>query len=147
MSLSLYDTHSREIRPVRPMDGETLRFYCCGPTVYGPAHIGNFRTFVMQDVFRRGRSNVFIWLRNLPDSVIRAKALLTLTTHSDSRFLYERVGQVISTDPITVPKNGKVPCAGVFLGPDLDPEELLQVSREYLHPDCHFPLTIQAHAE
>ena len=53
MSLSLYDTHSRKIRPVRPMDGETLRFYCCGPTVYGPAHIGNFRTFVMQDVFRR----------------------------------------------------------------------------------------------
>ncbi|MEO0416094.1 MAG: cysteine--tRNA ligase [Verrucomicrobiota bacterium] len=35
------------------MDGDTLRMYCCGPTVYGPAHIGNFRTFVMQDVFRR----------------------------------------------------------------------------------------------
>lgn len=34
-------------------DGATLRFYCCGPTVYGPAHIGNFRTFVLQDVFRR----------------------------------------------------------------------------------------------
>ena len=53
MSLSLYDTQSRKIRSVRPMDGETLRFYCCGPTVYGPAHIGNFRTFVIQDVFRR----------------------------------------------------------------------------------------------
>ena len=52
-SLSLYDTFSREIRPVQPLDGSTLRFYCCGPTVYGPAHIGNFRTFVMQDVFRR----------------------------------------------------------------------------------------------
>ena len=35
------------------MDGESVRFYGCGPTVYGPAHIGNFRTFVMQDVFRR----------------------------------------------------------------------------------------------
>lgn len=35
------------------MDGTTLRFYCCGPTVYGPAHIGNLRTFVLQDVFRR----------------------------------------------------------------------------------------------
>ncbi len=35
------------------MDGETYRFYCCGPTVYGPAHIGNFRTFVLQDTFRR----------------------------------------------------------------------------------------------
>lgn len=53
MPLSLYDTLTREIRPLRPIDGETLRFYCCGPTVYGPAHIGNFRTFVMQDVFRR----------------------------------------------------------------------------------------------
>ena len=53
MPLSLYDTQSRKIRSVRPMDGETRRFYCCGPTVYGPAHIGNFRTFVVQDVFRR----------------------------------------------------------------------------------------------
>ncbi|MDA7914582.1 cysteine--tRNA ligase, partial [Akkermansiaceae bacterium] len=35
------------------MDGKVFRFYCCGPTVYGPAHIGNFRTFVIQDVMRR----------------------------------------------------------------------------------------------
>lgn len=35
------------------MDGQRLRFYCCGPTVYGRAHVGNFRTFIMQDVFRR----------------------------------------------------------------------------------------------
>jgi cysteinyl-tRNA synthetase len=35
------------------MDGESVRFYGCGPTVYGPAHIGNFRTFVLQDIFRR----------------------------------------------------------------------------------------------
>lgn len=36
-----------------PLDGRSFRFYCCGPTVYGPAHIGNFRTFVLQDVMRR----------------------------------------------------------------------------------------------
>ena len=53
MSLKLYDTLSREIREVFAMDGKAVRFYGCGPTVYGPAHIGNFRTFVMQDVFRR----------------------------------------------------------------------------------------------
>ena len=53
MPLKLYDTLSRENREVFPMDGETVRFYGCGPTVYGPAHVGNFRTFVMQDVFRR----------------------------------------------------------------------------------------------
>jgi cysteinyl-tRNA synthetase len=53
MPLNLYDTLSREIREVFPMDGESVRFYGCGPTVYGPAHIGNFRTFVLQDIFRR----------------------------------------------------------------------------------------------
>ena len=53
MPLQLYDTLTREMREVFAMDGESVRFYCCGPTVYGPAHVGNFRTFVLQDVFRR----------------------------------------------------------------------------------------------
>ena len=48
--LHLYDTRTRTAQAISPMDGKTLRFYCCGPTVYGPAHIGNFRTFVMQDL-------------------------------------------------------------------------------------------------
>jgi len=51
--MRLYDTLSRETRELQPVDGERFRFYCCGPTVYGPAHIGNFRTFVLQDVLRR----------------------------------------------------------------------------------------------
>ncbi len=51
--MRLFDTLSREARLLAPLDGRTFRFYCCGPTVYGPAHIGNFRTFVMQDVMRR----------------------------------------------------------------------------------------------
>lgn len=49
----LFDTLTRTERKLAPSDGKTFRFYCCGPTVYGPAHIGNFRTFVLQDVFRR----------------------------------------------------------------------------------------------
>lgn len=51
--LKLYDTLSREIKELKPIDGKHYRFYCCGPTVYGPAHIGNFRTFLVQDIFRR----------------------------------------------------------------------------------------------
>lgn len=51
--MRLFDTLSRTERDLSPLDASTYRFYCCGPTVYGPAHIGNFRTFVMQDVFRR----------------------------------------------------------------------------------------------
>ena len=53
MPLSLFDTLERRLHELSPMDGNTFRFYCCGPTVYGPAHIGNFRTFVLQDLFRR----------------------------------------------------------------------------------------------
>jgi cysteinyl-tRNA synthetase len=49
----LFNTLTREIETVRPADGRRLGLYCCGPTVYGPAHIGNFRTFVLQDVLRR----------------------------------------------------------------------------------------------
>ena len=51
--LHLYDTRSGTIKDLAPANGKKFRFYCCGPTVYGPAHIGNFRTFVLQDVFRR----------------------------------------------------------------------------------------------
>ena len=53
MQLNLYNTLTRNPEGVLPDDGQRLRFYCCGPTVYGPAHIGNLRTFVLQDVFRR----------------------------------------------------------------------------------------------
>ena len=53
MSVELYDTLSRSIQTLAPVRGDTLRFYCCGPTVYGPAHIGNFRTFLIQDTLRR----------------------------------------------------------------------------------------------
>jgi len=70
MSIRLYDSLSRSIREVSPSEGDTYRFYCCGPTVYGPAHIGNFRTFVMQDVFRRTletAGQALIHVRNLTD--------------------------------------------------------------------------------
>ncbi|MEM9398645.1 MAG: cysteine--tRNA ligase [Verrucomicrobiota bacterium] len=49
----LYDTLTRKKREIKAGNGKTLRFYCCGPTVYGPAHVGNFRTFLVQDLFRR----------------------------------------------------------------------------------------------
>lgn len=53
MAIQLYDSLTRQLRPLSPADAKTFRMYCCGPTVYGPAHIGNFRTFILQDVLRR----------------------------------------------------------------------------------------------
>jgi cysteinyl-tRNA synthetase len=54
MPICLHDSLSREVRELRPAHGDgVFRFYNCGPTVYAPAHIGNFRTFVINDVLRR----------------------------------------------------------------------------------------------
>ncbi len=57
MAIQLFDSLSRELRELRRPDPadptDVFRFYNCGPTVYAPAHIGNFRTFVVNDVIRR----------------------------------------------------------------------------------------------
>lgn len=68
--MKLQDTLTRSLKNIAPIDDRTYRFYCCGPTVYGPAHIGNFRTFVLQDVFRRTvetRGIRTLHVRNLTD--------------------------------------------------------------------------------
>jgi cysteinyl-tRNA synthetase len=49
----LFNTMSRAVEPFVPADGETVRIYSCGPTVYNPAHLGNFRTFLFVDLLRR----------------------------------------------------------------------------------------------
>lgn len=83
--------------------------------------------------------SVVDWLRALPTSVIRAKALLILESDPDKRYLYERVGSFISPDPISGINNSEAPCSGIFIGADIDPLEILRTSQEILHPDCHFP--------
>jgi cysteinyl-tRNA synthetase len=49
----LYNTLSRAVEPFAPADGRRVRMYTCGPTVYNPAHLGNFRTFLFEDLLRR----------------------------------------------------------------------------------------------
>jgi len=51
--MRLFNTLTGEMDAVTPADGETLRMYACGPTVYDYGHIGNFRTFLQVDVLRR----------------------------------------------------------------------------------------------
>jgi len=51
--LHLYNTLTRRTEPFVPADGRTVRMYTCGPTIYNPAHLGNFRTFLFEDLLRR----------------------------------------------------------------------------------------------
>ena len=53
MTIRLFNTLSNTVEDLEPSDGDTLRVYVCGPTVYDYGHIGNFRTFLQLDVLRR----------------------------------------------------------------------------------------------
>jgi len=51
--LKLTNTLGGKLEPFEPLDDGNVRMYTCGLTVYNRGHIGNFRTFVSQDVLRR----------------------------------------------------------------------------------------------
>jgi cysteinyl-tRNA synthetase len=53
MALQLFNTRSRRIETLVPIDALRVQMYCCGPTVYNYAHIGNLRTYVCEDILRR----------------------------------------------------------------------------------------------
>lgn len=51
--LKLFNTASRQKETLVPLNDRHVRMYTCGPTVYNFAHIGNFRTYVFEDLLRR----------------------------------------------------------------------------------------------
>ncbi|MEO6207469.1 MAG: class I tRNA ligase family protein, partial [Candidatus Limnocylindrales bacterium] len=69
MTIRLHDTLSGETRPFSPL-GDVVGIYSCGPTVYGPAHIGNFRSFLFADLLvrhLRWRGQAVRWVMNITD--------------------------------------------------------------------------------
>ncbi len=81
MPLNLFNTLSGQMEPLFAADGQALRFYCCGPTVYDYGHIGNFRTFLHVDLLRRtARMNGLALqhvmnITDVDDKIIRNAAL------------------------------------------------------------------------
>jgi len=51
--LRLYNTLTRKIEVFKPIKKSLVRMYSCGPTVYNYAHIGNFRTYILNDILKR----------------------------------------------------------------------------------------------
>jgi len=78
--IRLHDTLSGETRPLEPLEPGHVRIYSCGPTVYGPTHIGNFRSFLFADVLvrhLRRRGLRVTWVMNvtdIDDKIIRGAA-------------------------------------------------------------------------
>jgi cysteinyl-tRNA synthetase len=51
--LRLFDTYERKVRKFEPLNPGRVGLYCCGPTVYNFAHIGNLRTYIFEDILYR----------------------------------------------------------------------------------------------
>jgi len=54
----LYNTKTRKIEEFIPWDNEKVTMYTCGPTVYHYAHIGNLRTYIMEDILEKSLNYV-----------------------------------------------------------------------------------------
>ena len=68
--IRLQDTLTGDLQKLEPLEPGHVRFYSCGPTVYGPTHIGNFRSFLFADVLVRHlrRSGLRVtWVMNITD--------------------------------------------------------------------------------
>ena len=70
MSLRFRNTLTSRTEPFEPLEPGHVRMYTCGPTVYAPAHVGNFRSFLFADLVRRALvfSGLRVtWVMNITD--------------------------------------------------------------------------------
>lgn len=51
--MRIFNTLTRQKEPLEPREEGKIGLYCCGPTVYNRAHIGNLRTYIFEDILRR----------------------------------------------------------------------------------------------
>ncbi len=71
--LKVFNTLSRKIEPFKPREDRKVKMYTCGPSIYRQPHIGNYRTFLFEDILQR-------YLEYLGYDVVR---LLTFTDIED----------------------------------------------------------------
>jgi cysteinyl-tRNA synthetase len=107
----LTDTLSGGPLALEPLEDGHVRIYSCGPTVYGPAHIGNFRSFLFADVlvrYLRWRGLRVTWVMNITDvddKIIKGAAAAgvpyrQLTEHWTERFLSDAAALGMTTPEV-----------------------------------------------
>ena len=57
--IKLYNTLTRKKENFEPLKEGAVSMYCCGPTVYNYAHIGNLRTYIFEDILKRTLEQVY----------------------------------------------------------------------------------------
>lgn len=78
--MKIYNTLNNRVEEFVPLDGKNVKMYTCGPTVYHYAHIGNLRTYIMEDVLEKTLN----YLGYHVDRVMNITDVGHLTSDSDS---------------------------------------------------------------
>ncbi|GHC00203.1 cysteine--tRNA ligase [Cerasicoccus arenae] len=132
MAIELHDTLTRTRKTLVPSDGQTYRFYCCGPTVYGPAHIGNFRAFVAQDVLRRVLETDFLahTAADAPPIVLKHVRNITDVDDKTIRTSQER-GETLTAFTQRWTEKFHTDCAALnCLTPDVEPRATAHIPQQ-----------------
>jgi cysteinyl-tRNA synthetase len=114
VSLHLRNTLGGRLEPFEPLEAGRVRMYSCGPTVYAPAHVGNFRSFLFADLLRRylaWRGYEVRWVMNITDvddriiadAVRQGVSIGELTAHHTERFL-EDMRSLRMSQPDVMPR-------------------------------------------
>ena len=90
--MQIHDTMTRRLETLEPLEAGHVRLYTCGPTVYDFAHIGNFRTYVWEDLLRRT-------LRHLGFRVTQVMNI----TDIDDKIIAKAKASGVSLDDVTAP--------------------------------------------
>ncbi|MCX6519502.1 MAG: cysteine--tRNA ligase [Actinobacteria bacterium] len=111
--LHLYDTASREVRELALREPGTVSMYLCGPTVYGPPHLGHGRATLVYDVLRRYlewtglRVRLVSNITDIDDSIInranREQRPWQEITHKCEAVWFEAMGKINVARPTDVP--------------------------------------------
>ena len=101
LMLKLYNTLSRKKQAFRPIKPREINMYVCGPTVYGPGHVGHAKTYIAFDIIRRYleykdfKVKYIMNITDVHDDIFKAMkrekvSLLTLTKKYTNLFLKEQ---------------------------------------------------------
>jgi cysteinyl-tRNA synthetase len=96
--LKFYNSLGRKLQPFRPIKEGEVRMYTCGPTVWHFVHVGNFRTFIFEDILRRYlkfkgyKVNHVMNITDVEDNIIKGikqsgKSLPELTAFYEAAFI------------------------------------------------------------
>ena len=140
MTLRLLDTLSGEVRPLEPLDPPNVTIYSCGPTVYGPAHVGNFRSFLFADIlvrYLRYRGYRVRWAMNITDiddKIIKGAAaagqpIEALTERWTQQFLTDAAALRMTTPDVLPRATAHIPQIVALI------ERLLERGHAYRTPD------------